>query len=108
MAKASNIAPIKTASPQFQIDDAQPVPPRTKNIDDRGLPALFAQMKAGQSVVIPFDKVPVAETRTLVQRFARNGGPADAKGKGTAVDMVTRTEKDADGNAIGLRVWRNS
>lgn len=100
------------AAPKFQIDDGVAVPQRMKDIPDYGLPALFASMKKGQSVLLKYTDVPLEHSRTLVQRFARNGGPNDADGKPTSVDMTTRQERAEgaadDADFIGLRVWRNS
>lgn len=106
MAKpATKPAQAQTESAGFEIEDSVVVPPRSKDIPDYGLPELFGKMKAGQSVMIPFAKVPVEHTRALVQRFTR-----DVEKGQPPIHMVTRTELGgADGKEkIGLRVWRNS
>lgn len=98
-------APTQTESAGFEIEDNLAVPPRSKDIPDYGLSALFGKMKPGQSVLIPFAKVPIEHIRTLVQRFSR-----DVEKGADPINMVTRTELGgADGKEkIGLRVWRNS
>lgn len=89
----------------FNIESGVTVPSRQKDIPDYGIP--FEKMKKGDSLLLPFDQIPLEHSRVLVQRFARTG-VKDKDGNAVPQDMPTRTEKDESGKAIGLRVWRAS
>lgn len=102
--KKSAVADYEKSNPQgssiptFFIDDGYSVPPRTVNLPDYGLMEVFARMLKGQSVLLRFADIPVDHARTYVQRFSRSETPK--------AQMITRAEKNADGDVIGLRVWR--
>ena len=84
------------AAPTFKIEDGKEIPSRTKDVPEYNIP--FASMKEGQSILLRFADVPLAHARLLVMRYSRK----------EKVEMPTRTEKDANGDAIGLRVWRGA
>lgn len=92
MAKETQKAATKPVA--IKIETGIAVPSRQKEIPDYGIP--FATMKKGESVLLPFSDIPLEHARVLVQRFARQ----------EEVEMITRTEKDDKGVAVGLRVWR--
>ncbi len=91
---AKTPTPTQAAKTDFKIDDAVAVPPRTKDVPEYGIP--FANLKKGQSLVIP-SSIPKEHARLLIGRYSR----------AEKLDMPTRTEKNAKGDEIGIRVWNN-
>lgn len=85
----------QTVSVGFSIDDKVAVPPRTKEVPEYNIP--FDKLTKGKSIMLPYSMVPKEHARLLVGRYFRKN----------ELDFVTRTEKDADGDEIGLRIWHN-
>lgn len=102
MAEAKKL-PSSAKAAAFAIEDGIAVPPRTKEVPDYGIP-FDGLKKSGQSLLIPFSAVPVEHARLLVQRYMRQN--EDEKTGEKTVVLVTRTEKAANGDTVGLRVWR--
>ena len=88
-------APVAIA---FELDEGVAVPPRSKEVPDYGIPFEKLPTDGSKSVLVKYANVPKEHIRLLSQRFMRHN----------KASLTTRTEKDAGGKEIGIRIWRGA